>query len=347
MAKDEELIVEDFDIDFHEYQEELKKDKETKRNRRILISLLIVVYILGFGFFTNIILNLYKLNNKVGIIAGISILILYTIFYLYLVIGIYKKAAFDIRLDKNKRNSEKKNNKIRWDVARNIVDLEAKVNGIYLKKKDDVNEFEQLRLLIEKYQKKTPSYKNQDSITLCELLANFIKKNGLIYKKAHKMIIRNAVICGSMTAVSQDKVVDSGIVAVKNIQMIHDLIYLYGFRPTDKEMNRIIIKVIKNVCVAFGLSSLKPSNIAGKFFSKDSSNFIVGLVGSALDLGTELVGNSIMSYNIGKYTIKVMLKEFKLQQALAKYIQQEDLEMSSKVKDFKEEVKLLKNEEEE
>jgi hypothetical protein len=110
---------------------------------------------------------------------------------------------------------------------------------------------------------------------------------------------------------------DAGVVVVKNMQLIKDLIFLYGFRPSDYRMNQITMKVIRAVCLSLGLNTFSQNaNWAGKVFNKDSNNFLVQMLGQVIDMGAQFLGNGAMTYLIGKYTVNVLLQEFRIQDLL-------------------------------
>ena len=141
-----------------------------------------------------------------------------------------------------------------------------------------------------------------------------MRKDGVIYKKAKKLILRRAVSTGCLTALSQNAIVDASVVAIKNVQLIKDLIWLYGFRPTNAEMTKILSRVVRNVCIAIGFNSMpKSTTWASKVFNKDSSNFLIQLLGQAIDMGAQFLGNGAMTYLVGKYTVNALLSQYRIQ----------------------------------
>ena len=181
-----------------------------------------------------------------------------------------------------------------------------------------------------------------------------MRKDGVIYKKARKLILRRAVSTGCLTALSQNAIVDASVVAVKNMQLIKDIIWLYGFRPTNAEMTKILAKVVKNVCVAIGFNSLpKSTTWASKVFNKDSSNFLIQLLGQAIDMGAQFLGNGAMTYMVGKYTVNALLSQYRIQDLYRlKDLENYEMEMSTSTiheinEEIEVEVKQLSNKPEE
>lgn len=353
------------ELDFLDYQETVTRTKEAKRNRRILIALTSAIYLIGLGLFASIVQTIYQINNTAGIIVAIVLLVLYTILYIVMIVSIFSKHSFDLEFQKRKNGklSERNNNKVRIEIARNLREQNTVLSYLEKKKEKEVlseketqkvNAFERILDLAEKYEKKVPDINSQDSKNLLVSLRIAFEKDGVIYKKAKKMIFKRSIETGTMTALSQNAIFDGSIVAMKNMQLVKDIIWLYGFRPTNYEMNKILLRVIRNVSIALGLNTMpKAVNITSKIFNKDSSNFLVSLLGQAIDMGAQFVGNGVMTYIVGKYTIRAMLKEYHIQDLFAQKCDEEyELDMNEKVykeinEAIHEEVSVLKSKEKE
>jgi uncharacterized membrane protein YcjF (UPF0283 family) len=359
---DANSLDDDEEIAFIEYQETITRSKEAKRNRLILIALSVAVYLLGLGIFATIVQTIHQINEIAGIVVGITLLVCYTICFVIVLVGIYSKESFDIQQRKksNVKFSERRNNHVRFSIARNIKDqslvldyLEKEQNKEYLshKEAEKVESFEIIIEIASRYPDHIPSYQSEDSIALSNALSIAMGKDGVLYKKAKSLIMKRAMQTGCLTALSQNAMVDMSIVAIKDIQLIKDLIWLYGFRPDNAEMTRIMLKVLRNVCISIGLNNIpKHANMIGKIFNKDSNNFLVQLFGQVLDMSAQFVGNGTMTYLIGRYTIKVLLHQYHLQEILhQKSMEEYQLDISSKTLDeinaqIKVEVKQLKDE---
>lgn len=341
------------ELAFIDYQENITRSKESRRNRTILVVLTIVVYLLGLGLFATIVRTIYEMHQMAGMITGLVLLVIYTICFIIVLVEIFSKHSFDIDYRKSQKGhySERANNKVRWEVARNITEqssvlsyLDKQVKKEYLPaiEVQKVNAFENIITLVHANEGHTPSSHSKDSTNLAESLAIAMRKDGVIYKKAKGIILKRAVSTGALTALSQNAYVDAGVVVVKNLQLIKDIIWLYGFRPTNVEMNKIMGRVIRNVCISIGLNTL-PSNTkwAGKIFNKDSSNFLVQLLGQALDMGAQFLGNGAMTYMVGKYTVNALMKEYRIQEIFrVQDLKEYEMEMTSaNVHELNEEIK--------
>lgn len=236
--------------------------------------------------------------------------------------------------------------------SKNIVDQSVVLN--YLDKMDDkkvltnkeaekIASFREMQNLVNKYPgNKIPSFHKEDSINLAESLAISMRKDGVIYQKAKSLILKRSLSTGCLTALSQNTMVDASVVVVKNMQLIKDLIWLYGFRPTNAEMTKILEKIVKSVCLSVGLNTMQNgTNMAGKIFNKDSNNFLVQVLGQALNMGAQFIGNGAMTYMVGKYTINALLRQYRVQDIYRlKSLDDYEMEMnSSTIKDLNDDIK--------
>lgn len=351
---DETSADQDEELGFINYQEEVTHSKEEKRNRAILIALSVALYLLGLGVFAIIVQTIYQMNEIAGIVVAIALLIAYTTCFIVIIVKIFSKHSFDLEFQKRKDGhySERNNNKVRWEIAKNIVDQSVVLN--YLDKMDDkkvltsketekIASFRQMQNLVNKYPgNKFPSSHKEDSINLAESLDISMRKDGVIYQKAKSLILKRSLSTGCLTALSQNTMVDASVVVVKNMQLIKDLIWLYGFRPTNAEMTKILEKVVKSVCLSIGLNTMQNgTNMAGKIFNKDSNNFLVQVLGQALNMGAQFIGNGAMTYMVGKYTINALLRQYRVQDIYRlKSLDDYEMEMnSSTIKDLNDDIK--------
>lgn len=351
---DETSADQDEELAFINYQEEVTHSKEERRNRAILIALSVALYLLGLGVFAIIVQTIYQMNEIAGIVVAIALLIAYTTCFIVIIVKIFSKHSFDLEFQKRKDGhySERNNNKVRWEIAKNIVDQSVVLN--YLDKMDDkkvltskevekIASFKKMQNLVNKYPgNKIPSSHKEDSINLAESLAISMRKDGVIYQKAKSLILKRSLSTGCLTALSQNTMVDASVVVVKNMQLIKDLIWLYGFRPTNAEMTKILEKVVKSVCLSIGLNTMQNgTNMAGKIFNKDSNNFLVQVLGQALNMGAQFIGNGAMTYMVGKYTINALLRQYRVQDIYRlKSLDDYEMEMnSSTIKDLNDDIK--------
>ncbi len=339
---DETTPSQDEELAFIAYQENVTRSKEEKRTRWILIALSVAIYLLGLGLFAVIVETVYNINHIAGLVTGGILVVLYTICFVVVIVSIFSKHSFDLEFKKRNTGhfSERANNKVRWEMAKNIqeqsdvlsyVENSEKKEFLSKSEAEKVDAFTSIHQLLEKYPNHIPGSTNPDSQKLAEFLSISMRKDGVIYKKAKKLILRRAVSTGCLTALSQNAIVDASVVAIKNVQLIKDLIWLYGFRPTNAEMTKILSRVVRNVCIAIGFNSMpKSTTWASKVFNKDSSNFLIQLLGQAIDMGAQFLGNGAMTYLVGKYTVNALLSQYRIQDLYRlKDLKSYEIEMTS------------------
>ena len=82
------------ELEFANYQEEVKKDKQYKKYKAIVILLTIILYIFGLGLFFNIALAIYDKWPIPGIVVGILLFFTYSICFFLLISEIYHLIQF-------------------------------------------------------------------------------------------------------------------------------------------------------------------------------------------------------------------------------------------------------------
>ena len=155
---------------------------------------------------------------------------------------------------------------------------------------------------------------------------------GSVKKSAKALISKSSLRCATYSALSQSNKVDSLLVAFLNLQLVKDLVYLYGFRPSDAKLVKIFARVLQNSLIAYGLGSAKIGNSIVK--SMGDAVRSIPLLGSAIsvivDCSVQGLTNGVLSAVIGYQTIKYLNDEYKLQEIL------DGVEIAENEEEFKE-----------
>jgi len=120
------------------------------------------------------------------------------------------------------------------------------------------------------------------------------------------------------SALSQTNKIDALLVATLNLQLVKDLVFLYGFRPSDTKLVRIFARVLQNSLIAYGLGGAK----IGNSVVQTMGNAVKGipLLGSAIstlvDSSVQGLTNGVLTTVIGYQTIKYLNTEYRLQELL-------------------------------
>jgi uncharacterized protein (DUF697 family) len=141
---------------------------------------------------------------------------------------------------------------------------------------------------------------------------------GKIKKSARDIIFKCSMKSAMYSAISQTSRTDAALVAVVNLQMIKDLVFLYGFRPSDARLVKIFGRVVQNSLVAYGLGGLKIGNGVVRTIGDAAKG--IPLLGSAIsalvDSSVQGLTNGTLTAVIGFQTIKYLNTEYKLQNIL-------------------------------
>ncbi len=132
------------------------------------------------------------------------------------------------------------------------------------------------------------------------------------------MIFQSSMKSAMYSALSQDKRIDSLMIAVVNLQMIKDIVFLYGFRPSEPRLVRIFVSVVKNSLVAYGLGGVK----IGNGIVRTMGDAVKGIpllgevIATVVDSSVQGLANGTLTAVIGFQTIKYLSTEYRLQNIL-------------------------------
>ena len=120
------------------------------------------------------------------------------------------------------------------------------------------------------------------------------------------------------SALSQTSKVDAALVVVTNLQLVKDLVFLYGFRPSDAKLVKIFGRVLQNSLIAYGLGGIKIGNSIVKTMGDAVKGIpILGTAISVLvDSSVQGLTNGVLTAVMGYQTISYLNNEYKLQQVL-------------------------------
>ena len=142
--------------------------------------------------------------------------------------------------------------------------------------------------------------------------------SGCVKKNAREIILKSSMKSAMYSALSQTSKVDAALVVVINLQLVKDLVFLYGFRPSDAKLVKIFGRVLQNSLVAYGLGSMKIGNSIVKTMGDAVKGIpILGTAISVLvDSSVQGLTNGVLTAVIGYQTISYLNSEYKLQEIL-------------------------------
>ena len=175
-----------------------------------------------------------------GIAAIVVSCLLFIIFYIVPLVKILRYPAFQTNVNaKTARAAQKHNRAVRHEVAEKIIDFTAKVEGAGWYDSAVVGAM-------------AIALKTGDEASLMKAMTALYGDS--VKKSAKDLIFRGALKSASYSALSQTSRVDALLVAFINLQLVKDLVFLYGFRPSDARLVKIFCRVLQNSLIAYGRS---------------------------------------------------------------------------------------------
>lgn len=327
MAKEENKIT------LEEYQKKYNKPYNEKAVSSFLIifSASIGIIIASCLFF--MVMKLFEIHNIAGYV-GIGVAVIIFIFaYIIPLVKIASTKSFITNVNGNvsAKKAQKYNKELRLELADKIIDLNEKTKDVSWYKEESVNKIAKARLI-------------KDDKMLKEELRNIYKTD--VKNSCNSLIRDHALKIGLATAISQSERVDTLFVCAYDLTLIKDIIYLYGFRPNDRDLAKIYKSVIVDAVIAYGLSSVT-SNIAQGVVGKIGKAaggvpVLGGVIGTVIDSVTQGMVNASLTVLIGMQTKKYLMKEYKLADILDEVIitdEEVEKEEALMIEDLKSDIK--------
>ena len=317
-------MKEDKKITLEEYQDKYTKPENAKLVKTILFVLAASIGIVVATLLTLLVLRLFDINKYAGYIGiGVAVLI-FIVAYLIPVIKISRMKYFITNVNhKTLKSAKKHNRELRNQIADMMIEYNASVEGASWYNEKLVNALAIAR-------------KNDDNEEIKNLLNEIY--TGDVKKQSNTYIRNTAMKVGVLTALSQSERLDTLLVVSYELVMIKNIIYLYGFRPSNAKLLRIYLAVLRNALISYGASNVSTnlltsvSNAVAEALGARHAlgHLISNIVGSA----TAGVINGTMSVIIGFQTRKYLLKEYHLQNILDNIdvTDEEEKELMSEVK---------------
>ncbi len=291
-------------MSIYDYEQKYVR-KENAKLAKFLVRLF--ASLIGIFLFTCLFLislRVYEFNQYVGYGVGAVCLLLFIIFYLAPIIKIMRTGYFVTNVNaETASKAQRHNKKLRRQIADKFIEVNAKVEGVGWYDSQKVGE---LAIAV---------HENDDKQIKQILTALYAKS---VKKSARGIITKASLKSALFSAISQEKVLDAGLIAVVNLQMIKDIVFLYGFRPSDAKLAKIFFQVIANSFVAYGMGSLQIGNTVVKTMGDAVRGIpILGAIVSTLvDSSIQGMTNAALTAVIGYQTIHYLNKEYRLQDIL-------------------------------
>ncbi len=288
----------------YEYEQKYVRRQNVKGAKVFLRIFAAILGVFLFVLLFLVAMRVYDLNRYAGYAAGAVCLVLYIFIFLIPLIKIMRAPYFMTNVNAQTASSAQRHNrKVRQDIADKMIGLTAQVEGVGWYDSELIG-----KLVIAR--------NTGDDGALKETLTALYK--GSIKKTAKSLIMRSSMRSAMYSALSQSEKIDAALVIAVNTQLIKDLVFLYGFRPSDVRLAKIFVGVIKNSMLALGLGGLNVGNAVVKTMGDAVKGIpILGsLISTVVDSSVQGLANGTLTALIGFQTIKYLNLEYNLQNIL-------------------------------
>ena len=288
----------------YDYEQKYVKRQNVRGAKWLLRLGAVVIGIFLFFCLFSITMKIWEINQYAGYGVAAVCLILYICLFIVPVVKVMKSDYFVTNVNAyTARDAKRHNKKVRRDIAEKIIDFTGKVEGVGWYDSKTVGE---MAIAL-----KT----NNDKGVMDSLTALY---TGCVKKSAKDLIFKSSMKSAMYSALSQTSKVDAALVVVTNLQLVKDLVFLYGFRPSDAKLVKIFGRVLQNSLIAYGLGGIKIGNSIVKTMGDAVKGIpILGTAISVLvDSSVQGLTNGVLTAVMGYQTISYLNNEYKLQQVL-------------------------------
>ncbi len=327
MSKNEEQKM-----TLEEYQKKYSRPENVKAARTFLFIFAAAIGIIVFVALFLVVMKLFDIHQIAGY-AGIPIAVLVYIFvYIVPLVKITKTKPFITNVDaRNAKEAQIYNRELRNKIADKMIELKANTEGVSWYSDELIG-----KLAIARQMKNDKETKN----CLTAIYDKDVRIAG------NKMIRDHAFKVGVTTALSQSEKIDTLFVVAYNLSLIKDLVFLYGYRPSDAKLAKIYRTVIADALISYGVGNATGSmaTAMSKFggAALEGIPFLGNAVGTIIDSVAQGVINSSLTVLIGFQTKRYLKKEYHLQDILDDIVLDDAKENETEremVESLKEEIK--------
>lgn len=301
-------------ITLEEYQQKYNNTDNITAAKSFLFILgasIGIVIAVSLFFVVHKLFEIHEIAGYIGIILSIFIFIF---FYIIPIVKLKNTKSFKTSVDStNAGHSKKYNKQLREEIADKMIDITSKAEVVGWYSDELIG-----KLALARHRRNDKELKN----VLTKIYQTDVKN------AANKMIKTSAISVGVATAVSQSEALDTLFMLIYELNLIKDIVFLYGYRPTDSQMVKIYKNVIRDSILTYGLSSA--TSALGKSMgtgianalekASQSGNFFASTIGTvagiAIESGIQFTFNSTLTTIIGYQTKRYLVKEYNLQEIL-------------------------------
>ncbi len=291
-------------MSIYEYEQKYVKRQNVRGAKFFLRFLTIAMGIVLFAVLFFVAKQVYDINEYAGYGAAVVCLLVYIFLFIVPIVKIFRTPAFKTNVNAyTAREAQKHNKKLRRQISEKIIDLTSRVEGVGWYNSEVVGK---LAIAVQT---------NDEEGIKKQLTALY---TGSVKKSAKDLIFRSSVKSAAYSAISQTAKIDALLVIFINMQLVKDLVFLYGFRPSDARLAKIFMRVLQNSLIAYGLGGMNiGSSVVKTMGDAVKSIPILGSAISAIvDSSVQGLANGTLTTVIGYQTIRYLNTEYRLQNIL-------------------------------
>ncbi|MBO5528159.1 MAG: DUF697 domain-containing protein [Bacilli bacterium] len=286
-----------------EYKDKYTKPYNAKAVRSFLVIFAGAVGVVVFTCLLLIVLRVFEMNQVAGYISIAPAVLAFVFLYVVPLVKIARMKSFIVNVDERNAHAAKRHNKaMRESIADKMIDFNAKTENIGWY---DAGRIGQLAV----------ARQTHDDAELKAVLTEIFDKD--VRKSANRTIRKAAVKVGLYTALSQSDKLDTAIVGLYSMNLIKDIIYLYGYRPSEPKLMRIYAAVLRNALIAYGASA-SSAGLVQKTLSGVMDK--LGALGAAVSMvvgsASQGVINGVLLVVVGCQCKRYLKNEYHLQDIL-------------------------------
>ncbi len=288
----------------YEYEEKYSRRQNVRGARAVGRILACAVGVFLFTCLFLLSARAYELNEYLGYGVGAASLLLFLFLFLVPTVKIFKTGAFMTNVNGATAKEAKKHNKqLRKKIADHFIEVNAKVEGVGWYDSQKVGE-----LAVAVHQK--------DDGRIKEILTAIYAKS--VKRSSNDIISKAALKSGLYSALSQTNLTDAALITVVNLQMVKDLVFLFGFRPSDAKLAHIFTKVVSNALAAYGMGNIQIGNSVVRTMGGAMKGIPVlgSVISTLVDSSVQGLTNAVLTAVIGYQTIGYLNREYRLQDVL-------------------------------
>lgn len=286
-----------------EYKAKYSKPENAKAARFFLTIFASAIGVVIFTCLTLIVLRIFEIHEIAGYVSiGVAVLI-FILCYVVPLVKINRLPVFQTRVNyQNARLAKAHNRKVREKLADSIISLASETDNLGWYDENRVG-----RLAVARQ-----TNKNED---LKQVLSEIFDID--IRKQARSMITKTALKVAGWSALSQDDKLDTTIVGLYELNMVKEIFYLYGFRPSDAKMAKIFGSILSHALIAYGASASTTTIVHGVTESIGPKLGILGgIISTVVGSASQGLVNGIITVVIGMKAKHYLNMEYHLQDVL-------------------------------